>query len=102
MNYDNKFKNIKKAINELDLSDETKKRLNVILHEEIEKEFNNIKICDKTLDEVIAILNGLDMERRLDIKMTMENLTYLFKKALDEQNKWQQMEMKKMRFGDDK
>ena len=102
MNYNNRFKNTKKAINELDLSEETKNKLNTILCSEIDEEFNNIKICGKSLDEVITILNGLNIERMLDIKMTMENLSYLFKKIIDEQNKMQQMAIKEMMFGSDK
>ena len=92
----------KKAINELDLSEETKYKLNTILCNEIDEEFNNIKICGKTLEEVIDILSGLEIERTLDIKMTMENLSYLFKKVIDEQNKMQQMAIKEMMFRSDK
>ena len=102
MNYNTGFKNTKKAISELDLSEETKNKLNAILCNEIDEAFNNIKICGKTLDEVVTILNGLDIERMLDIKMTMENLSYLFKKIMNEQNKMQQMAIKKMMFGSDK
>ena len=98
----NGFKNTKKAISELDLSEETKFRLNATLCNEIDEELNNIKICGKSLDEIITILNGLDIERMLDIKMTMENLSYLFKKVVDEQNKAQQMAIKNMMFGSDK
>lgn len=102
MNYNEGFKSTKKAISELDLSEKTKNKLNAILCNEIDKEFNNIKICGKSLDEVIDILNGLEIERMTDIKMTMENLSYLFKKVVDEQNKRQQMAIKKMMFGSDK
>lgn len=102
MNYNEGFKSTKKAISELDLSEETKNKLNAILCNEIDEEFNNIKICGKSLDEVIDILNGLEIERMTDIKMTMENLSYLFKKVVDEQNKMQQMAIKKMMFGSDK
>lgn len=98
----NGFKNTKKAISELDLSEETKFRLNATLCNEIDKELNNIKICGKSLDEVITILNGLNIERMLDIKMTMENLSYLFKKIIDEQNKMQQMAIKEIMFRSDK
>ena len=95
----NGFKNTKKAISELDLSEETKFRLNATLCNEIDEELNNIKVCGKSLDEVITILNGLNIERMLDIKMTMENLSYLFKKVVAEQNKAQQMAIKNMMFG---
>lgn len=102
MMYNIGFLKTKKAIDELDLSDETKYKLKNIFCEEIDKEFSNIKICGKTMQEVITILNGLDIERMLDIKMTMENLSYLFEKVIDEQNKRQQMAIKKMMFGSDK
>lgn len=102
MKYTNGFLRIKKAIDELDLSDETKYKLKNILCEEIDQEFSNITICGKNLDEIITILNGLDIERILDIKMTMENLSYLFKKVIDEQNKMQQMAIKEMMFSGDK
>lgn len=102
MNFNNSFLETKKTIDELDLSDETKYKLKEIVCKEIDKEFNNITICGKTIEEVITILNGLDIERILDIKMTMENLSYLFKKVIDEQNKRQQLAIKKMIFGSDK
>lgn len=99
MEYSNRFLETKKAIDELDLSDETKYKLKNILCKEINEEFSNVTICEKNLDEIITILNGLDIERMLDIKMTMENLSYLFKKVVDEQNKAQQMAIKNMMFG---
>ena len=102
MEYNNVFLETKKAIDELDLSDETKYKLKNILCKEINEEFSNITICGKTIDEIINILNGLDIERMLDIKMTMENLSYLFKKVIDEQNKMQQMAIKEMMFRSDK
>ena len=102
MEYSNRFLETKKAIDELDLSDETKYKLKNILCKEINEEFSNVTICEKNLDEIITILNGLDIERMLDIKMTMENLSYLFKKVVDEQNKMQQMAIKEMMFGSDK
>ena len=37
----------------------------------------------------------------LEIQMTMENLSYLFKKVIDEQNKMQQMTIKKIMFSGD-
>lgn len=99
MEYSNRFLETKKAIDELDLSDETKYKLKNILCKEINEEFSNVTICEKSLDEIITILNGLDIERMLDIKMTMENLSYLFKKVVAEQNKAQQMAIKNMMFG---
>lgn len=43
-----------------------------IVFEKVEEE--DIKICGKRLEEVIRILNGLDIEKRYQIEMTMENL----------------------------
>ena len=99
--YNERFEKTKKMISELDLSEETKYKLNRILCSEIDEEFDNIKICGKSLREVIDILNGLEIERMTDIKMTMENLSYLFKKVIDEQNKMQQMAIKKMMFNEE-
>lgn len=48
------------------------------------------------IDEIIEILNGLEIERITEIKMVMENLSYIFKKVTDEQNKRFQMRMKEM------
>lgn len=93
------FLETKKSIDELDLSDETKYKLKNILCKEIDEEFSNITICGKSIEEITTILNGLDIEKMLDIKMTMENLSYLFKKVVDEQNKMQQMAIKEMMFG---
>ena len=93
------FLETKKSIDELDLSDETKYKLKNILCKEIDEEFSNITNCGKSIEEITTILNGLDIEKMLDIKMTMENLSYLFKKVVDEQNKMQQMAIKEMMFG---
>ena len=38
----------------------------------------DIKICGKSLNEVITILNGLELEKITNIEMTMENLSYLY------------------------
>ena len=43
-----------------------------IVFEKVKEE--DIKICGKRLEEVIKILNGLDIEKRYQIEMTMENL----------------------------
>ena len=56
-------------------------------------------IKGKTIEEIITILDGLEIEKILEIPMTMENLSYLFKKVIDEQNKMQQMTIKKIMFG---
>ena len=42
--YIERFEKTKKMINELDLSEKTKCKLNAILCNEIDEEFNNIKI----------------------------------------------------------
>ena len=34
----------------------------------------DIKICGRTLKDVIQILNGLDLEKEKEMKLTMENL----------------------------
>jgi hypothetical protein len=34
----------------------------------------DIKICDKSVEEVIQILEGLELERIYDMKLTMTNL----------------------------
>ena len=99
MKYNVVFLETKKSIDELDLSDETKYKLKNILCKEIDEEFSNITICGKSIEEITTILNGLDIEKMLDIKMTMENLSYLLKKVVDEQNKMQQMAIKEMMLG---
>lgn len=43
-----------------------------IVFEKVKEE--DIKICGKRIEEVITILNGLDIEKRYQIEMTMENL----------------------------
>lgn len=46
----------------------------------LEQEVEKLKITTingYTIEEVITILNGLNLERKLDIKMTMENLSLL-------------------------
>ena len=52
-------------------------------------------IKGKTIEEIINILDGLEIEKMLEIQMTMKNLSYLFKKVIDEENKMQQMTIKK-------
>lgn len=56
----------------------------------------DIKICGKSLNEVITILNGLELEKITNIEMTMENLSYLYKELLKEQYKVQQESIKRM------
>lgn len=96
LNQTNNFETIKNVIDELDVSDKTKEKLYCALA----KDINKITINGKSIEEVITILNGLDIERMLDIKMTMENLSYLYKKILEEQYKHEQMTIKKMMFGE--
>ena len=96
------FEETKDEIRHLDLSDETKYKLLSVLNKDINKSFNEITICGYSLDEIITILNGLEIERITDIKMTMENLSYLFEKVCDEQNKLLQMQVKEMMFGGNK
>ena len=96
------FEETKEEIKKLDLSDKTKAKLLEILNKDINKSFNEITIYGYSLDEIITILNGLEIERITDIKMTMENLSYLFKKVCDEQNKMFQIQVKEMMFGGNK
>ena len=99
LNTTNSFETIKKVIKEIDLSEKTKERLYSALEKDIDIFFNNMTIKGKTIEEIITLLNGLEIEKMLEIQMTMENLSYLFKKVIDEQNKMQQMAIKKIMFG---
>ena len=99
LNTTNSFETIKKVIEEIDVSEKTKERLYSALEKDIDNFFNNMTIKGKTIEEIINILDGLEIEKMLEIQMTMENLSYLFKKVIDEQNKMQQMTIKKMMFG---
>ena len=98
LNTINSFETIKKVIEEIDVSERTKERLYSALKKDIDNFFNNMTIKGKTIEEIITILDGLETEKMLEIQMTMENLSYLFKKVIDEQNKMQQMTIKNM-FG---
>ena len=98
LNTINSFETIKKVIEEIDVSEKTKERLYSTLEKDINNFFNNMTIKGKTIEEIITILDGLEIEKTLEIQMTMENLSYLFKKVIDEQNKMQQMTIKNM-FG---
>ena len=53
-----------------------------IVFEKVKEE--DIKICGKRLEEVIKILNGLDIEKRYQIEMTMENLIR-YKEIIDDE-----------------
>ena len=96
LNTTNSFETIKKVIEEIDVSEKTKERLYSTLEKDIDNFFNNMTIKGKTIEEIITILDGLEIEKILEIQMTMENLSYLFKKVIDEQNKMQQMAIKNM------
>ena len=98
LNTTNSFETIKKVIEEIDVSEKTKERLYSTLEKDIDNFFNNMTIKGKTIEEIITILDGLEIEKILEIQMTMENLSYLFKKVIDEQNKMQQMTIKKIMF----
>lgn len=55
----------------------------------LEQEVEKLKITTingYTIEEVITILNALDLERILDIKMTMENLSILSDKLNEDFN----------------
>lgn len=56
----------------------------------------DIKIYGKSLNEVITILNGLELEKITNIEMTMENLSYLYRELLKEQYKVQTESIKRM------
>ena len=99
LNTTNSFETIKKVIEEIDVSEKTKERLYSALEKDIDNFFNNMTIKGKTIEEIINILDGLEIEKMLEIQMTMENLSYLFKKVIDDQNKMQQMTIKKIMFG---
>ena len=99
LNTTNSFETIKKVIEEIDVSEKTKERLYSTLEKDIDNFFNNMTIKGKTIEEIITILDGLEIEKIIEIQMTTENLSYLFKKVIDEQNKMQQMTIKKIMFG---
>jgi len=50
---------------------------------EIVKE-EDIKICGHTIEEVITILNGLEVERLTGIILTIENVQSLFNRVIEE------------------
>ena len=96
LNTTNSFETIKKVIEEIDVSEKTKERLYSALKKDIDNFFNNMTIKGKTIEEIINILDGLEIEKMLEIQMTMKNLSYLFKKVIDEENKMKQMTIKNM------
>lgn len=48
---------------------------------------DDIHIYGMSLEEAMSVLGGLELERRLDIQMTMKNLNTLYKLMLEEQTK---------------
>ena len=59
-------------------------------HEEIEYLKNPI-ICGRTIDEIVRILNGLDIEKQYKIDVTMENLYTLMDLYQNEMHKHMQL-----------
>lgn len=57
----------------------------------------DIKICGKTIEEVIRILKGLEFERQTQIEMTMENLERYYKFIREDQEKAIEESFKRMR-----
>ena len=62
-----------------------RKRLEGIIEQEIAEANQNIKICGKTVDEIVPILSALEIERATDIQVTMSNLHTLFERLKEEQ-----------------
>lgn len=70
-----------------------------IVYQEIIQDLEELKpttINGYSIEEVITILNGLNLERILDIKMTMENLQILSKKLQEDFQKTLDNSMKNM------
>lgn len=68
-------------------------------YKEILKDLEELKpttINGYSIEEVITILNALDLERILDIKMTMKNLQILSKKLQEDFQKTLDKSMKSM------
>ena len=42
-------------------------------------DISNVKICGKTIEQIVKILNGLDIEKESKIILTMENLEKYYK-----------------------
>ena len=63
LNTTNSFETIKKVIEEIDVSEKTKERLYSTLEKDIDNFFNNMTIKGKTIEEIITILDGLEMEK---------------------------------------
>ena len=59
-------------------------------HDEIE-DLKNPIICGRTIDEIVRILNGLDIEKQYKIDVTMENLYSLIDLYQNEMHKQMQM-----------
>lgn len=57
----------------------------------------DIKICGKTVEEVIRILNGLEFERLTQIEMTMKNLERYYKLIREDEEKAIEESFKRLR-----
>lgn len=57
----------------------------------------DIKICGKTIEEVIRILQGLEFERLTQIEMTMKNLERYYKFIREDHEKVIEESFKRMR-----
>lgn len=90
------LENLKKENDKLEYDLVSKQNIYIEQLENKIKELENRTICGRTIEEAIIILNGLDVERQLDIKMTMENLSYLFKKVMQQEAIRQQEILKEM------
>ena len=93
------LKNLKKETEKLEYDLVSRQNMYIEKLERKIKELETRTICGRTIEEVITILNGLDLERLLDIKMTMENLSYLYKKAMEQEAIRQQELLKKISKG---
>lgn len=57
----------------------------------------DIKICGKTVEEVMRILKGLEFERLTQIEMTMKNLERYYKLIREDQEKAIEESFKRLR-----
>ena len=70
-----------------------------IAYQEIIQDLKKVKeptICGYSVEEIITILNGLELERKLDIKITMSNLSILAEKLQEDFQKTLDKSMKNM------
>ena len=64
-------------------------------HDEIE-DLKNPIICGRTIDEIVKILNGLDIEKQYKIDVTMENLYSLMDLYQNEMHKQMQVSFERI------